>query len=80
MGGTPVVEDKEIRQNFTAVPTDDVVEISFWLKQPQNPLVELSFVSVFYADGSSDGHTFITGDRDQQRWSFRSLTGSEVRP
>ena len=69
-----VVENKEIRQNFAAVPTDDVVEISFWLKQPELPSVELSFVSVFYDDGSADGHTFISGDRDQQRWAFFDVT------
>ena len=69
-----VVENKEIRQNFAPVSTDDVVEISFWLKQPELPSVELSFVSVFYDDGSSDGHTFISGDRDQQRWAFFDVT------
>jgi hypothetical protein len=69
-----VLENKEIRQNIAAVATDDVVEISFWLKQPQNPVVELSFVSVFYDDGSSDGRTFISGDRDPQRWAFFDVT------
>lgn len=69
-----VVGDKEIRQNFAAVPTDNIIEISFWLKQPELPVVDFSSVSVFYEDGSSDSDALFGGVRDPQGWAFVEAT------
>jgi hypothetical protein len=40
----------EIRQDFAAIPTDQILELSFWLKQPNSVISVFSF---YYSDGTS---------------------------
>lgn len=43
--------NKRIRQDFAAIPTEDITEISLWLKQPEATIASIHF---FYSDGSDD--------------------------
>ncbi len=62
------VGNYEIRQDFDAIFTDTIFELSFWLKQPESAV---SYVSLFYGDGSSEGDvvSLITSD-----WEFFDIT------
>lgn len=49
-----VVGNKSIRQNFGPVSTDDIIELSYWLKQPELDSA-FSALQLFYSDGSTGG-------------------------
>ena len=62
------VGDGEIRQDFAPVPTDNVTELSFWLKQPDS---QISYVSAFYSDASESGDLVYLSTSD---WEFFDIT------
>lgn len=68
-----VVGNKELRQNFAPATTDDIIEISFWLKQPELG-TEITFVSLFYSDGTLDSGTLSGAVPDPQGWVFLDAT------
>ena len=63
------VGDKSIRQNFSAVPTDDIVEISLWIKQPSPTCC--SALRFFYSDGSVGGASIFLSTPE---WEFFDVT------
>jgi hypothetical protein len=46
------VGNKEIRQNFAAIPTSLITDISFWAKHPDASVTAL-FVDLFYSDSTA---------------------------
>ena len=67
-----VVGNKSIRQDFGPVPTDDITELSFWLKQPEFSSA-FSHVDLFYSDASSDGGPCLA-PFDAEGWAFCDMT------
>ena len=59
--------NKEIRQDFAAVPTSSITEISFWEKQPSAAISAYTF---YYSD-STDGQFTVTPGID---WTFFDVT------
>ncbi len=62
------VGNKSIRQNFDPVPTESIVEVSFWLRQPETAF---SAVTFFYSDGSDGGGAVVV---DTPQWEFFDVT------
>lgn len=63
------VGNKELRQDFAAVPTSEVAEVSFWLRHPQG--ARIAFVDLFYSDGTDSG--FVVSTRTDG-WEFFDVT------
>ncbi len=83
--GLPVVTDDEahtgtfsvaafggdsIRQNFAAVPTEDIIELSLWVKRLGGPFDSYSF---YYDDGSST-NGLINGIGEGDDWLAFNIT------
>jgi hypothetical protein len=62
------VGNGEVRQDFAPGPTDDVTELSFWLKQPE---VKLSYATAFFSDASESGSSIYLSTPD---WEFFDIT------
>lgn len=60
--------NKSIRQNFDPIPTEDILQVSFWLKQPE---IAISFVTFFYSDGTDGGGLVFLSTPD---WEFFGVT------
>ncbi|TCI02393.1 PEP-CTERM sorting domain-containing protein [Corallincola luteus] len=58
----------QLKQTFDAVATENVSEVSFWLKQPE---AAISWVGLFYSDGSSVGDIVNLTTSD---WEFFDIT------
>ncbi len=63
------VGNKELRQDFPAVPSGEVVDLSFWLRHPQG--ARIAFVDLFYSDGSDTGFIVST---QTDAWEFFDVT------
>jgi len=69
-----VVGDKEISQNFSPVLGTDILEVSFWLKQPEfGSGAVLSAVNLFYSDASRGGGV-CDSVPDASGWAFCDVT------
>lgn len=73
----------EIRQNFSATPTNTISQVSFWLKHPDGS--SPAFVDLFYSDNIDTGFTVPTTTNDWQFFdvtadlaSGKSLTGFSI--
>lgn len=64
-----VAGNREIRQDFTAVASENVNELSLWLRMPGGPPA-ISFVTTFYDDNTENGDTFNIGTD----WTFVDFT------
>lgn len=64
--------NREIRQDFAAVSTDLITEISFWAAHP-NPNVSDLFVDFFYSDGSDTGFLVFTAGSDYNFFDVTSF-------
>jgi hypothetical protein len=60
----------EIRQNFVAIPVNQIVELSYWLKQPE---AALSAFHLYYSDSSYYEGAFNLSTTD---WEFFDVTSS----
>ncbi len=58
----------EIRQNFAAIPVNQIVELSYWLKQPE---AALSAFHLYYSDSSYYQGAFNLSTTD---WEFFDVT------
>jgi len=64
------VGNKELRQDFAAIPTSEIIEISYWLMQPAQAISAYDF---FYNDGSLfEGVVTLSSSN----WEFFNVTGS----
>lgn len=61
--------NREIRQDFAAVASENVNELSLWLRMPGGPPA-ISFVTTFYDDNTENGDTFNIGTD----WTFVDFT------
>jgi hypothetical protein len=61
----------ELRQDFAGIPTSEILEISFWLKQPN---MGISTATLYYADNTtgSAGTLHLTSDN----WTQFDITAS----
>ena len=58
----------EIRQDFAAIPVNQIVELSYWLKQPA---IAISAFNFFYSDSSWYQDTVFLSTAD---WEFFDVT------
>lgn len=62
------VGNMSIRQDFAAVATADILELSFWLRQPE---IVISAIDFFYSDNTSEEFlVFLSTDG----WEFFDVT------
>ena len=65
------VGNNELRQNFAAVATNAIAELSFWVRHPNLTFQFGQAFDLFFADGSSIERSFpVSGDQ----WQFFDLT------
>jgi hypothetical protein len=64
------VGNKLIVQDFPATPTSDILEASFWIRQPE---IAISAVYFAYSDGSFEENLIFLATAD---WEFYDMTGS----
>jgi len=62
------VGNKGLRQDFAAIPTSAITEVSFWVKQPD---IELTAAILFYSDATSEQKTVFLTTSD---WEFFDVT------
>ncbi|MCX5647404.1 MAG: hypothetical protein NTZ17_22395 [Phycisphaerae bacterium] len=67
------VGNGELRQDFAGIPVGQIVELSYWLKEPQMASTAFDF---FYSDGSGDERIFPLSTSD---WEFFDVT-SQLSP
>jgi hypothetical protein len=72
-----VIGNKSIRQDFAPVSTDDIVEFSYWLKQPEFAEA-FSALELFYSDASTGFGTCVTVF-DASGWGLCDMT-SDLTP
>lgn len=65
------VSNKRIRQDFAAVPTNTITEVSFWLKQPE---AVVAAAVLFYSDATSEQITDWTVTTTD--WYLYDITSS----
>ncbi|UCG59062.1 MAG: hypothetical protein JSU70_06045 [Phycisphaerales bacterium] len=58
----------ELRQDFAAIPVSQIVELSYWLKQPE---IAISAFDFFYSDGSGYESIVSLSSSD---WEFFDVT------
>lgn len=68
--GATDIGNKALRQDFAPIPTGEILEISYWLKQPE---IAVSAYEFFYNDGSSTLDVIAVSSTD---WEFHNVTGS----
>jgi hypothetical protein len=64
------VGNNRIEQDFTGLPTEEIIEISYWLKQPESVASAYDF---FYSDGTVDQNVVHPSGTD---WEHFDVTAS----
>ena len=59
----------ELRQDFTAKPTNSITEVSLWLRHPAGS--QSNQIDFFYSDGTKDVFVVSTSDAN---WDFFNVT------
>ena len=63
------VGNNQIRQDFAPIPTAQITEVSFWLKQPE---AQISAIDFFYSNGSSEENLVFLSGTDWQLFNVTS--------
>jgi len=67
------VGNGELRQDFAPIPVNNIIELSYWLKQPESEIAAFDF---FYSDGSGYEDLVYLNTTD---WQFFDVT-SQLSP